>query len=43
MAVGLDAGLEIEREAFFAVMCTEDSEEGYTAFQEKRVPVYHGR
>jgi enoyl-CoA hydratase/carnithine racemase len=43
ISVGLEAGLEIEREAFLAMMGTEDSEEGYTAFQEKRVPVYHGR
>jgi enoyl-CoA hydratase/carnithine racemase len=43
LSVGLEEGLDLERRTFEQMMLTEDSAEGYRAFNEKRAPQYRGR
>jgi enoyl-CoA hydratase/carnithine racemase len=43
LSVGLVEGLDLERRTFERMMFTEDSAEGYNAFNEKRMPIFHGR
>jgi enoyl-CoA hydratase/carnithine racemase len=40
---GLDAGLDVEAQGSATVRASEDSREGFTAFLEKRKPVFTGR
>ena len=40
---GLDAGLEVEAQGSATVRSSEDCREGFTAFLEKRKPVFTGR
>jgi enoyl-CoA hydratase/carnithine racemase len=43
LALGLDAGLERERELVEELFSSEDGQEGIAAFAEKRAPVFSGR
>jgi enoyl-CoA hydratase/carnithine racemase len=38
----LDVGLELERAHFHTMLSTEDTQEGFAAFCEKRPPRYRG-
>ncbi|MFH2102306.1 MAG: enoyl-CoA hydratase-related protein [Chloroflexota bacterium] len=40
--LSLSAGLEFEREAFYALFATQDQKEGMQAFMEKRPPIWKG-
>jgi enoyl-CoA hydratase/carnithine racemase len=40
---GLNRGLEVELEGSRTVRATEDCQEGFTAFIEKRPPVFKGK
>jgi enoyl-CoA hydratase/carnithine racemase len=43
LALGLEAGLERERELVEELFRSEDGREGIAAFAEKRTPVFSGR
>jgi enoyl-CoA hydratase/carnithine racemase len=43
LALGLEAGLERERELVEELFSSEDGQEGIAAFAEKRAPVFSGR
>jgi enoyl-CoA hydratase/carnithine racemase len=40
---GLGQGLKVEEEGSYIVRATEDCKEGFTAFIEKRPPVFRGK